>query len=130
MQNIPEAFHDLLQPETQAFAVLHTQADPSAPLLTVMWFSVDGDHILFNSVPTSRKHKNILANPKVQCLIFDPQNMYRYLSISGTVVEVTQAGANEHNQLLARGKYGWDDGTFGTNRVMYRVRVDHAKGIA
>ncbi len=130
MHKIPEDFRDLLQPETQAFAVLNTQVDPSAPLLTVMWFSVDGDDILFNSVPTSRKHKNILANPKIQCLIFDPTNMYRYLSIHGTVIEVTQDGANVHNHALATEKYGWDDGTFGDNRVMYRVRIDKVKGIA
>jgi len=130
MNNIPEAFHDLLQPETQAFAVLHTQADPSTPLMTVMWFNIEGEYLLFNSVPTSRKHKNILANPQIHCLIFDPTNMYRYLSISGTVVEVTQEGANEHNHALATEKYGWDDGTFGNNRVMYKVRIDSARGIA
>ena len=129
MNLIPDSFRDLLQTETQAFAVLLTQSDPQLLLMTMMWFSVDGEHILFNSVPTSHKHKNIIANPKLHFMIFNPVNMYRYLEISGTVIEVTQEGANDHNVYLAKEKYGWDDGTFGENRVMYRVRVDKVRAI-
>ena len=129
MQNIPEHFHDLLQPETGAFAVLLTQDVTGTAWQSVMWFSVDDDHIVFNSMPTSHKHRHILANPAVKCLIFDPNNMYRYLSISGTVVEIAQEGAREHNRCLADQKYGWDDGTFDENRVMYRMRVERAWGV-
>jgi general stress protein 26 len=129
MNAVPESFHDLLAPEAQAFAVLLTHASPQSPLMTMMWFSVDGEHILFNSVPTSRKHKNIVANPSIHFMIIDPTNMYRYLEIAGTVIEVTQEGANEHNQYLAAEKYGWDDGSFGTNRVMYRVQLDKVRGV-
>lgn len=129
MKLIPDTFHDLLLPETQAFAVLLTTSTAQSPLLTMMWFSVDGDYILFNSVPTSQKHKNMIANPSIHFMIIDPANMYRYLEIAGTVIKITQIGANEHNQYLAAEKYGWDDGTFGTNRVMYTVRLDKVRAI-
>ena len=96
---------------------------------SVMWFSVDDDHIIFNSMPTSRKHRHILANPAVKCLIFDPDNMYRYLSLLGKVTEIVPEGAREHNRWLAAEKYGWDDGTFGEERVMYRMRIERAWGV-
>ncbi|MCA9885749.1 MAG: pyridoxamine 5'-phosphate oxidase family protein [Anaerolineae bacterium] len=128
MSAIPESFRDLLLPQTRAFVVLHTQSADGDPLMTPMWFSMDGDMLLLNSTPTTRKHKNMLANPNIRCLIFDPGNMYRYLDITGTVIDISQEGANAHNQLLAE-KYDWDDGTFGDNRVIYRVRIDRAKGV-
>lgn len=128
MNQVPQSFQNLLQPETRAFAVLHTRRADQSPLMTVMWFSVEGDYILFNSVPSSLKHRNITADPAVHFVIFDPQNMYRYLEISGTVIEITHDGALEHNQTLAK-KYAWDDGTFGTNRVTYRVRLDKVRAI-
>jgi len=126
MSKIPQNFRNLLLDETRAFAVLHTFRADNSPVLTVMWFSMDGDDFLFNSVPKSLKHKNMLRNPTVQFVIFDPQNMYRYMEISGTVIDITQDGALEHNTALAR-KYDWDDGTFGTNRVIYRVCVDKVR---
>lgn len=129
MNLIPKSFHDLLNPDTQAFAVLLTQATPESPLMTMMWFSVDGEHILFNSVSTSRKHKNILANPKVHFMIFDPANMYRYLECFGTVIKITREGAAEHNLQMANEKYGWNDGTLEHNRVMYRVQLDKVRAI-
>ncbi|MCA9895149.1 MAG: pyridoxamine 5'-phosphate oxidase family protein [Anaerolineae bacterium] len=129
MPTIPDSFRDLLLPQTRAFVVLHTQSADGDPLMTPMWFSMDGDILLLNSTPATRKHKNMLANPHIRCLIFDPGNMYRYLDITGTVIDISQEGANAHNQLLAE-KYDWDDGTFGDNRVIYRIRIDRAKGIA
>ncbi len=123
MSKIPDNFRDLLADSTRAFAVLNTLREDNSPLMTIMWFSMDGEDFLFNSVPNSLKHANMSHNPSVHFVVFDPQNMYRYLEVAGTVIEITQDGALEHNNVLAR-KYDWDDGTFGNNRVIYRVRID------
>lgn len=128
MSKVPDNFQNLIADETRAFAVLHTLRADKSPLMTLMWFSMDGDDFLFNSVPNSLKHKNMSQNPSVHFVIFDPQNMYRYLEISGRVIEITQAGALEHNNILAR-KYDWDDGTFGRNRSVYRVRADKVRAV-
>jgi hypothetical protein len=49
-----------------------------------------------------RKTKNMLANPKVSLLIFDPQQPLRNIEIRGEVVEMTEEGASAHLDELTQ----------------------------
>jgi hypothetical protein len=59
-----------------------------------------------------RKEKNMRLNPGVSLLAYDPGNPLRNLEIRGRVVEMTEAGAVEHNDELARLYLGKPDARF------------------
>ena len=49
-----------------------------------------------------RKEKNMRLNPRVTLLAYDPKNPLRNIEIRGLVVEMTEEGALEHDDELAR----------------------------
>ena len=126
MQTIPEEFLDLLSPKKRAFGYLGTTMKDGTPQVTVVWFSWDGKYILVNSALGRLKDRNIRARPYVAILIGDPSDAYRFLQIRGKVVEITEAGGDEHiNQLSIQ-----YDGTpwkkvKGQTRVIYKIEPEH-----
>jgi hypothetical protein len=67
-------------------------------------------------------------NPKVALSIVDPANPYRYLNIRGSVIEITEEGADAHIDLLAK-KYlnadRYPHRRAGEVRVTYRILPEH-----
>jgi len=51
-------------------------------------------------------------NPKVSLLVYDPKNPLRNIEIRGLVIEMTEDGAVEHNDELARLYLGKADAKF------------------
>lgn len=126
MDNIPEAFDDLLEDETKAFLALGTvmKNNPEQPQVTPVWFNTDGEYILINTAKGRVKDQNMRADPHVACMIMDPENSYRYVQIMGTVEEITEEGAAEHIKDLAlkyRGERKYPLGE-GEVRVTYKIR--------
>ena len=70
--------------------------------MTPVWIDYDGTHVRFNTARGRVKDKNIQTNPKIALSIQDPDNPYRYLQIRGRVVEVTEKGADDHIDSLAK----------------------------
>jgi PPOX class probable F420-dependent enzyme len=121
---IPDGFKDLLQ--KKAFAHLATVMPDGSPQSTPVWFDVEGDLIRVNSARGRVKDRNMRRNAKVALSILDPDNPYRYLGIRGTVVDVTEQGADAHIDALAR-KYIGKDYPFrqpGEVRVTYKIRPE------
>lgn len=79
-----------LTPEQRAFleelhfGVLGTVSASGAPHLTVMWYVLDGDEIMFNTVATRAKATNLDRDARVSLLVYDATG-YRYLRIDGRV---------------------------------------------
>ena len=72
------------------------------------------------------------ARATVALAISDPGNAYRYLSIRGRVVEVTEQGADAHIDALAKKYLGKDKYPFrqpGEVRVMYEIEPFAVSGI-
>jgi hypothetical protein len=68
----------------------------------------------------------------VAIAIMDPDNAYRYLEVRGRVVEVTEQGADEHIDRMAKKYLGQDKYPFrqpGEVRVIYKIEPSAAKGI-
>ena len=64
----------------------------------------------------------------VALAIIDPDNPYRYLEIRGTVVEITEDGAAQHIDKLAKKYLGQDKYPYakpGEVRVLYKIRPEH-----
>src|SRR5881397_301179 len=98
---IPPEFLDLVTTK-KAFANLATVMPNGSPQVTPVWFDFDGKYIRVNSARGRVKDKNMRRDPRVALSILDPDNPYRYLEIRGKVIKITEDGAVEHSNLLAR----------------------------
>ncbi len=120
--NIPEKYKDLF--EKKAFAHLATVMPDGTPQVTPVWVNYDGSHVLVNSARGRRKDKNMERNPAVSLSIQDPDNPYRYLEVRGRVTEITEDGADEHIDKMAKKYMGLDKYPLrqpGEVRVLYKI---------
>ena len=125
MATIPDQYKDLL--EKKAFAHLGTLMKDGSPQVTPVWFDHDGTHIRINTAKGRWKDKNMRNRPQVALSILDPDNPYRYMQIRGKVVDVTENGADEHIDSLAKKYLGQDKYPFrqpGEARVIYKISVE------
>jgi PPOX class probable F420-dependent enzyme len=123
---IPEKYIDLTHKKT--FAQLATLMPDGSPHVSPVWFEYDGKNILINSAKGRVKDKNIRRDPRVGLDILDPENPYRHLSIRGRVVEITEKGADEHIDKLAKKYLGQDKYPYraaGEVRVTYKIEPEH-----
>lgn len=124
--NIPEKYQDLF--EKKAFAHLATVMPDGTPQVTPVWVDYDGNHVLVNSARGRRKDKNMERNPAVSLSIMDPDNPYRYLEVRGRVVEITEEGAEEHIDKMAKKYMGLDKYPLrqpDEQRVLYKIEPQH-----
>ena len=123
---IPEKYVDLFS--KKAFANLATVNPDGTPQVTPVWVDYDGTHVLVNSARGRRKDKNMETNPAVAISILDPDNPYRYLEVRGRVAEITEEGADEHIDKMAKKYLGQDKYPFrqpGEVRVIFKIQPLH-----
>ncbi len=122
---IPEKYVDLFQ--KRAFGNLATLMPDGHPQVTPVWCDFDGTHVLVNSARGRRKDRNVRRDPRVAISIVDPDNPYRYLEVRGRVVEVTEQGADEHIDRLAKKYLNLDKYPYrrpGEVRVLYKIKPE------
>jgi len=125
-EQVPEKYADLLK--KKAFANLGTLNPDGSPQVTPVWVDYDGKHVRINSALGRVKDKNIRRDPRVSLAIQDPENPYRYLEIRGRVVEITEDGADDHINKLAKKYLGVDKYPYAQPsevRVMYKIKPEH-----
>jgi len=123
---IPEKYRDLFN--KRAFASLATRMPNGDVQVTPVWVDVDDGNLLFNSARGRLKDKNVRRDPRVTLTLMDPDNPYRYLEVRGRVVDVTEQGADQHINKLAKKYLGVDQYPYrqpGEVRVLYRVKPEH-----
>ena len=126
MSAVPEKYRDLFN--KKAFASLATLMPDGQPQVTPVWCDFDGQHVIVNSAKGRQKDRNMRRDGRVSLSIQDPENPYRYLEIRGKVVVVTEAGADEQIDKLARKYLGKDKYPYaqpGEVRVTYRIEPEH-----
>jgi PPOX class probable F420-dependent enzyme len=125
-KKIPAGFLDLFSRPT--FAHLATIMPDGSPQVTPVWFGFDGTYIIVNSARGRQKDRNMRRNPEVAVEIMDPENPYRYIQVRGKVVEITEEGADDSIDSLAR-KYlnveRYPNRRPGEVRVIYRISPEH-----
>ena len=127
---IPEKYRDLF--EKKAFANLATMMPDGTPQVTPVWIDYDGRYVLVNSARGRQKDKNMERNPAVSLSIMDPDNPYRYLEVRGRVKEITEEGAEEHIDKMAKkyidkDKYPWRRP--GERRVLYKIEPERTSSM-
>jgi PPOX class probable F420-dependent enzyme len=110
MKHIPASHVELIGgPYT---VVLSTVLPDGQPQTTPVWCNRKDDFIFINVMKGFRKEKNMRLNPKVSLLVYDPKNPSHNIEIRGCVIEMTEDGAVEHNDELARLYLGKADAKF------------------
>jgi PPOX class probable F420-dependent enzyme len=97
---IPESHRDLI--DGPYWAALTTVMPDGQPQTTPVWCNREGDYVLVNTMRGFRKEKNMRANRRVSLLVYDPHNPLRNVEVRGTVVDMSEDGAIEHNDALTR----------------------------
>jgi PPOX class probable F420-dependent enzyme len=112
----------LLEPNYAVVAALRPDGSPHQ---TAVWIDWDGRHVVFNITVTRRKYEYLRGDPRASVLVFDGDDRYRWLAVSGPVVELTTDGAEAHIHRLSR-KYRGRDYTLrpGERRVIARLRPE------
>ena len=126
---IPEKYRDLF--DKKAFGHLATINSDGTPQVTPVWIDYDGKHVIVNSARGRRKDKNIERNGLVAVSIQDPDNPYRYLEIRGRVAEITEEGARDHIDKMAKKYMGVDKypGPPNETRVLYKIEPERTSSM-
>ena len=128
---IPEKFLDLMQ-QKKAFASLATAMADGSPQVTPVWFDYKDGLVRINSAKGRVKTRNMTVGAPVALAIIDPDNPYRYLQIRGRVGRVSEEGADQHIDSLAKKYLGQDKYPYakpGEVRVIYEIDPVSASGM-
>ncbi len=120
MVAIPENFQDILS--KKSFVHLATKMSDGSPQVSPVWAEYDGEHIVVNSAKGRLKDRNIRADERVALSATDPDNPYRSIMIRGRIAKITEEGADEHIDRLAKKYLNEDKYPF---RVPDEIRVKY-----
>src|SRR5918995_2186211 len=84
-----------------------TLRSDGSPHNTVVWVDVDEDTVLFNTAEGRAKPKHLRDDPRVALTVVDPQNPYKWISVTGRA-ELTHEGADAQIDKLAKKYLGQD----------------------
>ncbi|MEU8193693.1 PPOX class F420-dependent oxidoreductase [Microbispora amethystogenes] len=90
---------------------------------TVVWVTVDGDDVVFNTAVGRAKERHLRGNPQVSVSVLDPNDAFRFVSVSGTAT-LELDGADTVIDGLAKKYLGVDTYPYrqpGEQRVTVRV---------
>lgn len=125
MKQVPEAYADILS--KPAFAHLSTLMKDGSPHSSPVWIDTDGPLLVVNSAEGRLKDRNIRRDPRVAVSVCDPDNPYRTLMIRGRVSKITNDGADEHIDRMAKKYMDVDEYPFRTpdeKRVIYYIEPE------
>lgn len=125
MAQIPASHADLLS--LPALAWIATLMPDGSPQVTPVWILRDGEDLVINSARGRVKDKNLRRDGRIALAIGDPANPYRYLSVRGRIVEVTEKDADETIDALSlkyTGNPKYQFRSAGEVRVNYRIRPE------
>ena len=123
---IPERLRHLLGDDVKAFASLALTRKDGTPHVSPVWFAWDGENIIINTARDRVKDRILKRRPRVSMSIMDPADPYRYLLITGPVVDETEEGGYEQICALNQKYHGNPNYPKhpGQVRVTYKVRPE------
>ena len=104
-----------------------TLRSDGSPHNTVVWVDVEDDAVLFNTAEGRAKPEHLRNDPRVAITVVDPQNSYKWISVSGRA-ELTHDGADAQIDKLAKkyldkDEYPWRKPE--EQRVKVRISPEH-----
>jgi len=124
---------DTLAPEvreflaTRCYVHLATLMADGSPQVSPVWAETDGDLIVVNSAAGRIKDRNIKRDARVALSATHPEDPFKALMIRGRVVKVTEEGAEDGIDRLARKYIGGERYEWrrpGEVRVAYYIQPE------
>ena len=75
--------------------------EDGSPHSTPVWVDVDDGKVSFNTATGRAKPRHLENDPRVALIVTDPEDPYKWVSITGRA-ELTQQGADEQIDKLAK----------------------------
>ena len=130
----PEETRAFLLHGTRTGKVATTRAD-GRPHVAPIWFTLDGDDVLFNTHETSVKGKSLARDPRVMLSVDEESPPYSFVLIEGTATLGTDVGESRRWATVIGGRYMGADRAeeYGARNGVqgeYLVRVTPTKVIA
>ena len=100
-----------------------------SPHSTVVWVDVDTDEVIFNTAVGRAKERHLRQDPRISLIVVDPENSYRWVSVSGKA-ELDTEGADEEIDKLAKKYLGQDEYPWRNpeeQRINVRIRPEHVE---
>ncbi|HUQ42221.1 MAG TPA: PPOX class F420-dependent oxidoreductase [Candidatus Limnocylindrales bacterium] len=107
--------------EEKHLSVLGTINASGSPHLTIMWYLVDGDEIMFNTAAGRAKESNLERDARASLLVYAPDG-YKYIRIDGRVRVITEAATTQADIRRLASRYYGDEA-----RVERAVRDNFGK---
>lgn len=107
-----------------------TRADGTAHVSPV-WGEYDGTHVILNTALGRAKHRHMQRDPRVTLCVWNAENPYNYVEVTGTA-ELVDEGADAHINKMAKkyidqDPYPWRKP--GEVRVIARVTPEKVVGM-
>ncbi|MEK0337596.1 MAG: PPOX class F420-dependent oxidoreductase [Nitrosopumilus sp.] len=109
------------------FASFVTLMNDGSPHVAPTWVDLDGNTILINTARGRVKEKNIRRDNRIALSIYDQENPYNMVTIRGKVTELTEEGADEHIDKLAKKYFGLDkypNRSPGERRIILKIQPE------
>ncbi|HEX3327204.1 MAG TPA: PPOX class F420-dependent oxidoreductase [Actinomycetota bacterium] len=87
IESLPDEYAAILH--KNAYAHIATVAADGSPQSNPVWFEWDGSRLLFSTIKSRAKYKNLKARPAVAVSILDPDEPYLCLELRG-VAEIDE----------------------------------------
>ena len=111
-------------------ATVTTLRQDGSPHSTIVWVDVlDDGTPSFNTARGRAKARHLENDPRVSLMMVEPENQYRWVSVSGRA-ELTEEGADAQIDKLAKKYLGADEYPYRNaeeTRVQVRIRPDHVE---
>lgn len=117
---------------TRCYVHLATLMADGSPQVSPVWAETDGDLIVVNSAAGRVKDRNIKRDARVALSATHPDDPFRALMIRGRVVKVTEEGAEDGIDRLARKYIGGERYEWrrpGEVRVAYYIQPETVKSL-
>jgi PPOX class probable F420-dependent enzyme len=126
----------LTEPQADLFrgknwATVVTLREDGTPHATPVWIDTDGEHVIFNTAIGRAKERHLRRDPRVAVTVLPAENQQAgYVTVNGTA-ELTEDGANDHIDKLAKKYLGVDEYPYlqpGERRVIVRITPSRVEG--
>jgi PPOX class probable F420-dependent enzyme len=110
-------------------ATVTTLREDGSPHNTIVWIEAEDGVVTFNTAVGRAKERHLRDNPNVAITVVDPEDAYKWVSVTGRA-ELTTDGADEQIDRLAKKYLGQDEYPWrepGQQRISVRItpeRVD------
>jgi PPOX class probable F420-dependent enzyme len=105
-------------------AVLGTLRPDGGIQVTPVWVELEDDRVVVNSARGRAKVRNLERDPRATVTVMDAVDWERWVGVEGRMVEITEEGAVEHADVVARHYTGKPFRELAPGEVRVRIVIE------